>query len=59
MNTSITRRIIAIIFSTTGAGVMTYLSVIGVAEAFTALIATVAVIVGYYFGVQSVNSNTK
>ena len=56
MNKSVTRRIIAILFSVCGAGVMTYLALNGSPEAFTALVATVGVVVGYYFGVKSTQS---
>ena len=53
MNKSITRRIIAILFSVCGAGVMTYLSIMGSSEALVALIATVGTVSGFYFGTQS------
>ena len=52
MNKSLTRRIIAITFSICGAGVMTYLSLQGSAEAFIALVAVVGTITGFYYGTQ-------
>lgn len=53
MNKSLTRRIIAILFSSCGAGVLTYLSVIGNTEALIALVATVGTICGFYFGTKA------
>lgn len=50
---SITRRIIAIMFAICGAGVTSYLAIQGSEQAFTALIASVSMILGYYFGVKS------
>jgi len=53
VNKSLTRRIIAITFAACGAGVLTYLSIIGSAEALIALIAEVGTILGFYFGTQN------
>ncbi len=53
MNKSITRRIIALMFCFCGAGVMSYLAIKGIVEAFTALNTIVSLIVGFYFGVQA------
>ena len=53
MNKSITRRIIAILFSACGAGVLTYLSIMGSSEALVALIAVVGTITGFYFGTKA------
>uniref|UniRef100_A0A6M3K4P2 Holin n=1 Tax=viral metagenome TaxID=1070528 RepID=A0A6M3K4P2_9ZZZZ len=50
---SVTRRILAIIFGVCGAGVMTYLAIQGSSEAFTALVAVVGTVSGFYFGVQN------
>ena len=47
-----TRRIIALVFSVTGAGVMGYLALSGNDAAFSALVATVGVITGFYFGIR-------
>ncbi len=52
MNKGLTRRLIAILFSLCGAGVLTYLSLMGNPEALLALVATVGVIIGFYFGTQ-------
>ena len=51
MNKSRTRRIIAILFSACGAGVLSYLSLTGSSEALIALIAVVGTVTGFYFGV--------
>jgi len=53
MNKSFTRRIIAIVYSACGAGVLTYLSIIGSSEALIALIATVGTVTGFYFGTKA------
>lgn len=50
---SVTRRIIAIVFSLCGAGVLSYLAVTGGEEALTALIAVVGTVTGFYFGAKS------
>jgi uncharacterized membrane protein YfcA len=50
---SVTRRILAILFGVCGAGVMSYLALYGVDEAFTALVATVGSVIGFYFGTKS------
>jgi hypothetical protein len=50
---SITRRVIAIAFSLTGAGVMAYLSLTGSESAFTALVATTSSVVSFYFGTKA------
>jgi len=52
-NVSLTRRILAIMFGVCGAGAMTYLAVTGNENAFTALIATVATVTGFYFGTKT------
>jgi len=49
---SLTRRILAILFGVCGAGVLTYLSIMGSQEALVALISTVSLIIGFYFGTQ-------
>ena len=53
MGKSVTRRIIAIMFALCGAGVMSFLALHGSVEAFTALNSIVALVIGYYFGVQA------
>jgi len=50
---SVTRRVIAILFCLSGAGVLTYLSLIGNEPALAALISIVALITGFYFGTKS------
>jgi len=56
VNKSITRRIIALYVALLGVGVMAFLSLMGVPEAFGALVVTVGAVIGYYFGVKSVQS---
>jgi len=54
MNKSLTRRIIALIFSVCGAGVLSYLIIAeGSEPALTALIAIVSSVISFYFGVKS------
>jgi len=50
---SLTRRIIAIVFSVCGAGTLTYLALTGGDTALTALIAIVGSVTGFYFGAKS------
>jgi len=50
---SLTRRVLAIMFGVCGAGVMTYLAIQGSGEAFTALVAVVATVTGFYFGTKT------
>ena len=52
-NQSITRRIIAIIFSAGGAGALVYLTITGSSEALTALVSITGTIIGFYFGAKS------
>jgi hypothetical protein len=49
MTKSLTRRIIAIMFSACGAGTLTYLAT--TSGDATALIGVVGIIIGFYFGV--------
>lgn len=53
MNKSITRRIIALIFAFSGAGVLVYLSLQNVPAALTALISIVGIVIGFYFGAKA------
>lgn len=53
MNKSVTRRIIAIMFATCGAGTLTYLAITGLESALTSLISMVGIVMGFYFGVKS------
>ena len=53
MNKSMTRRVLAILFGACGAGVLTYLSLMGSPEALGALVATVGIVMGFYFGVKT------
>jgi len=50
---SLTRRILAIMFGVCGAGVMTWLAIQGSSEAFTALVAVVGTVTGFYFGTKA------
>jgi len=50
---SLTRRIIAIVFSICGAGTLTLLALTGHDMALTALIAIVGAVTGFYFGAKS------
>ena len=52
MNKSVTRRVLAIVFSACGAGVLTALSLVGNEVALAALIATVGTVTGFYFGAK-------
>ena len=53
MHKSVTRRIIALIFSVCGAVTLTYLAITGNNEAMVALIAIVGTITGFYFGTKA------
>jgi len=52
-NQSITRRILAVILTAVGTGVLGYLAVTGIKEALTALISLTSIVVGFYFGAKA------
>uniref|UniRef100_A0A6M3J4E5 Uncharacterized protein n=1 Tax=viral metagenome TaxID=1070528 RepID=A0A6M3J4E5_9ZZZZ len=52
MNKSITRRILAIFIIVTSMSALVYLTLLGDAEARTALITTLSLVTGFYFGVK-------
>lgn len=53
MSKSVTRRIIAVLFSACGAGVLTLLSLNGSSDALIALTAIMSSIIGFYFGAKA------